>query len=200
MTRLMTARAKLKNRLRSAGRKGIATVEMAIIFPLMMIMAFAIVDFGRLIQARIIVANVAREGGSLASRDIQSAWSLIGMLQTGSSPLNMSADGKIYIWKIRAGVSAGSPDPYIDVAASASSGGLSVASTIGAGQTNLGLTPQLYNHLEFDSSAGKQTSDISDVTVVEVFYKYTPLTPIGMFVPGLFMDNGGEVILSKAVF
>jgi len=189
------------NRHRSPGQRGIATVEFALIFPLMMIMAFAIVDFGRLIQARIIVANLAREGGSLGSRDIQtSPLGLITMLQDGASPLDMANSGKIFVTRISAGTSSASPNPFIDSGYTASSGALSVSSTVGAGQTNLGLTSQLYNHLEFDDTPGKMTSDISNVTVVEVFYKYTPLTPLGKFVPGLFSDNGGEIILSKAIF
>ena len=189
------------NSLRYARQRGIATVELALIFPLMMIMAFAIIDFGRLIQARIIAANLAREGGSLGSRSIQSSpLDLITMLQDGASPLDMINNGKIYITRISAGTSAANPDPYVDFSYTASSGGLSVSSTVGAGQTNLGLTSALYSHLEFDDTPGKMTSDISNVTVVEVFYKYTPLTPLGRFVPGLFTDNGGEIILSKAVF
>ena len=91
------------NRCRYLGQHGIAAVEMALILPLMIIMAFVIIDFGMLIQARLVVTNLAREGGSLASRDIQSAGNLITMLQAGASPLNLSSDGRIYIWKIRAG-------------------------------------------------------------------------------------------------
>lgn len=54
-----------KNRGRSLGQRGIAAVEMALILPLMIIMAFVIIDFGALIEARLIVANLAREGGVL---------------------------------------------------------------------------------------------------------------------------------------
>ncbi|HME43474.1 MAG TPA: TadE family protein, partial [Syntrophorhabdales bacterium] len=168
--------------------------------PLMIIMAFVIIDFGGLIEARLIVANLAREGGSLASRDVLPASNLITMLQDGASPLNLVNNGRIYVWSINAGTSAQSPNPYIDPTASASAGNLNVASTIGTGQANLGLTQQLYNHLEFDNSPGKKTSDINNVTVVEVFYKYTPITPISKFVPQLFTSSGGEIISSKAVF
>ena len=187
------------NRRRYPGEKGIAAVELALILPLLIIMAFVIIDFGRLIQARLVVANLAREGGSLASRDIQSAGNLIAMLQAGASPLNLTADGRIYIWKIRAGTTARNPDPFIDLTVSANGGGLSVASSIGSGKPNLGLSSQLYDHLEFDNSPGKKTADISDVTVVEVFYRCTPITPISKFVPTLF-TGGSEIIASKAVF
>lgn len=185
---------------RRLGQQGIAALEMALILPLMVIMAFVIIDFGRLIQARLVITNLAREGGSLASRDVLPASSLITMLQDGASPLNLATSGRIYVWSINAGTSARSPNPYIDPTASASAGNLNVASTIGTGQGNLGLTQQLYNHLEFDNTPGKQTSDISNVTVVEVFYQYTPITPISRFVPGLLGGAGGTIISSKAVF
>jgi len=187
------------SRSRYLGQRGIAAVELALILPLMIIMAFVIIDFGRLIQARLVVTNLAREGGSLASRDIQSAGNLIAMLQAGASPLNLSSDGRIYIWKIRAGATKKSPNPFIDLTVSASEGGLSVASSIGSGKPNLGLSVPLYDHLEYDDSPGKKTADISEVTIVEVFYKYTPVTPISKFVPGLF-TGGNQIISSKAVF
>ena len=75
---------------------------------------------------------------------------------------------------------------------------LNVASSIGSGKANLGLTPAIFNlYLEYDS--GQKAADISDVTVVEVFYNYTPITPVAKFVPNLFLA-GGTIIASKAVF
>lgn len=186
------------NRRAWNGKTGIATVEMAMVLPLMIIMVFAIIDFGRLIQARIIVTNIAREGGSLASRDALPVPNLVAMLQAGGTPLNMIAGGRIYIWRISAGTSARSPDPWIDPTLSASAGGLNVPSSISSGQANLGLTSQLYRHLEFDPD--NQSSDISNVTVVEVFYKYSAITPISKFVSGVMTDGGGEIVSSKAVF
>jgi Flp pilus assembly protein TadG len=185
------------NHRRYPGEKGIAALELALILPLLIIMAFVIIDFGRLIQARLVVANLAREGGSLASRDIQSAGNLITMLQAGASPLNLTADGRIYIWKIRSGTTAQNPYPFIDLTVSSNGGALSVASSIGTGKPNLGLSSQLYDHLEFDN--GNKTADISEVTVVEVFYRCTPITPISKFVPTLF-TGGSQIIASKAVF
>jgi hypothetical protein len=187
------------NHRRYSGEKGIAALELALILPILIIMAFVIIDFGMLIQARLVVTNLAREGGSLASRDIQSAGNLIAMLQAGASPLNLAGDGRIYIWKIRAGTTAQNPDPFIDLTVSANGGALSVASSIGTGKPNLGLSTQLYDHLEFDNSPGKKTADISEVTVVEVFYRCTPITPISKFVPTLF-TGGSQIIASKAVF
>lgn len=194
-SRYMTV--KLHTRRGHLGESGVSAVEMALILPLILMMLFAIIDFGRFIQARLVLTNVAREGGSLGSRDIQSATDLILMLQNGASPLDLATSGKIYIWKIRAGATQDAPYPAIDLQASKNGGVLSVQSSIGSSVRNLGLSTDLYQHLVFDSSVGKNTADISEATVVEVFYRYTPITPIlSMLNPG-----SNEMILSsKAEF
>ncbi len=61
---------KLHNRRGHLGESGVAALELALILPLVLMMTFATVDLGMLIQARLVLTNVAREGGSLASRDI----------------------------------------------------------------------------------------------------------------------------------
>ncbi len=63
-----------------------AALELALIVPILLVLAFVIIDFGRLIQARLVVANLSREGGSLASRDIDTATGIVTMLQSGGSP------------------------------------------------------------------------------------------------------------------
>ncbi len=56
-------------------------IEFCLILPVLLVLVFAIIDFGRLIHARLIITNVTREGGNLASRDIKSGNDLITMLQ-----------------------------------------------------------------------------------------------------------------------
>ncbi len=195
-----------------AGERGIAALELAIILPVLLLMAFAIIDFGRLFQYRLVLTNLSREGGSIASRELSlpagsySPQNLIAMLKAGSSPLNLNTASqdlyKIYIWKIRAGTSEENPDPYIDNSSdvSASSGSLNVDSSIDNGNTNLGLSEELYNHLVFD--AENDAADISEVTVVEIFYKYNAVTPITQIAQA-FWNNpllNDMILSSKAVF
>jgi len=187
---------------RASDERGIAALELALILPILLVLAFAVIDLGRFIQARLVITNVSREGGSLASRpdmDVMSYYTdLLTMLMSASSGLDLGgADGKIYIWKIRSGTTASNPNPFIDLAVSTNRGGLSVGSSIGTGKPNLGLSVTLYNHLVFKPV--QATADIGEVTVVEVFYKYTPITPILKFVPGL-LTGGREILSSKAVF
>ena len=189
----------MKNLLKSKER-GIATLELAFILPILCIMAFAVIDFGRLIQARLVVTNVSREGGSLASRDIKIGNDLLLMLQSSATPLDLLNLGTIFITKIKAGGTQALPNPTID--AQFNSGGLGVPSVCGTPRSpnsNLGLSPVLYNHLKFDEA--QKTSDISDITVVEVYYKYRPITPLPKFIEKILLTNGDGIIIgSKSVF
>jgi Flp pilus assembly protein TadG len=178
---------------------GVAALELAIILPLLCVMIFGIVDIGRLVDARLICTDLSREGANLASRDLNPGTGsqltdILTYLADSSSPLNMTASGKIYITTITAGTSAKSPDPTIT--SQVSIGSLSVASSISSGASDLGLTPAIYGHLVFNTT--NQVADVMGVSVVEVFYDYTPVTPLAQFVPGLLAT--GTIVSSKAVF
>ena len=194
--------AKLYNRRGHRGERGIAALELAIILPVMLIIVFAIVDFGRLFNARLEITNIAREGGSLACRDIKSAANIITYLQKGAS-LDLAKSGKIYVWKINGGQNATAPKPAIYTANSAKAGNLLVDSSVqnskGINASQFGFSNTFYPHLVFNTT--NQMSDITEATVVEVFYRYTPISPISNFIPGLMTgDSGGKIISSKAVF
>jgi Flp pilus assembly protein TadG len=178
--------------------KGVAALELALILPILCVMAFGIIDFGRLIQARLVVANVSREGGSLASREIMVGNTLLDALQASTSPLNLrAADGRIYVTRIKAGASLNSR-PVIE--SQVNSGRLSISSGIRSSLSNFGLSPELYDHLIFKGNP-QNTSDISDLTVVEVFYKYRPITPLPNFIQNILLTDGGGIIIgSKSVF
>jgi Flp pilus assembly protein TadG len=183
--------------------RGIAALEFALILPLLVILAFGIIDFGRLINARLVITNVSREGGNLASRyrdvEIQAqANDLLNLLQISGKPLDLDTYGKIYITKILAGTSTHTQPT---IAAQVGKGNLSVSSKIVGSSSTMGLSQQgLFNHLVFNAS--HQTADISEITVVEVFYKYKPITPLPGLIQNILTTPGydGIVIGSKAVF
>jgi hypothetical protein len=179
--------------------RGAAILEFCLILPILVIIVFAIVDFGRLIQARLIITNVTREGGNLASRDIKSGNDLIAMLRSSARPLEMNQFGRICITNI----DAGTPQRQNPVISARNppvcSGNLNIASGISAGATNLGLTPALYNHLVFNSA--NQSADINGVTVVETFFLFTPITPLPRFIANILLNNGNGIIIgSRSVF
>ncbi|MCX5909256.1 MAG: hypothetical protein NTY64_19310, partial [Deltaproteobacteria bacterium] len=118
-------------------------------------------------------------------------------LQSSGSPLDLKTSGRIYVSQLKAGASAAAPNPVIDSQVNA--GGLVVSSGISAAALNFGLSQELYNHLKFN--ANNKTADISGITVVEVFYKYTPITPLPNFIQNILVsDGGGIIVLGKSVF
>jgi len=187
---------KIKTGIRQYGNSGASAVEFAIILPILVMLVFAAIDFGRLFYARLIIANIAREGGSIASREISlpagtySAANLISLLQSGARPLNMAANGRIYIWKIVAGNEA-SPEPMIDATKSDEDGNLNVASTIDSEKDYMGLNSTVYDQLVYDDSENKKSANISQINVVEVFYEYRPITPVVM---------SAKILSSRAIF
>ena len=180
-------------------RRGIALIEFALILPILVILVLATVDFGRLIQVRLIISNVSREGGSLAARQTTVDTSLTTVLKESGKPLNLiGPDGKIIVTRIKSGTSAAAANPTI--ATQFSRGTLAKNSTIATGNANLGLTANIYNHLLFKSA--NATSDITEVTVVEVYYKYRPITPFPRGFGGnmLLPDTDGMIVWSRAIF
>jgi hypothetical protein len=83
---------------------GIATVEFAIVLPLLILLALPIVDFARAIQVHMILINVSREGASLASSGSvplkDASQTIMGSLAATAPALDMNARGMIYITKI----------------------------------------------------------------------------------------------------
>ena len=133
----------------------------------------------------------------MGSRDIMVGDDLLTVLQSSSSPLNLQTLGRIYISKLKAGTSVAAPNPVID--SQVNSGGLVVSSGIRSDALNLGLSQAIYNHLQFNPN--NKTADISEITVVEVFYKYTPVTPLPNFIQNILLtDGGGLIIKGKSVF
>lgn len=181
-------------------QRGAALVELALLLPILIVMILGIIDFGRLIHARLVMTNVSREGGSLGSRDIRVGSQLVGMLQASAAPFNLGgAEGRIYVTKIRAGESLLDPEPYIQ--SRATGGALDVSSGItgNVGDTPGGLQNPIYGHLQFREAIN--TSDISEVTIVEVYYLYRTITPLPEFIQGLILpDRGGILIGSRATF
>jgi hypothetical protein len=193
---------KATTRPKRGTERGAALLELAFLLPLLVVMVLGVIDLGHLIHARLVMTNVSREGGSLASRDRGGTdANLISMLQSSATPFDLANQGQIYITKIGAGnllSNPAHPNPYI--INRAQGGALSVSSSIVGSPTSLqsGLSQTIINYL----SAAPQTGlpDISGVTVVEVFYHYRPITPLPGFVQNLFPNNGGIIIGSKSVF
>ncbi len=178
--------------------RGVALIEFAFVLPVLLMIGFATIDFGRLIQTRLILTNVSREGASIASRDIVIDPSLSGLLIASSYPLDIAgSDGRFYITRISAGKSK--DDPLPSISTQVVRGMLGAASRYTPDVPYFGLSSTLYDHLVFKTA--NSSADISEVTMVEIFYKYRPITPIPGFIPGILKsDGGGLIVSSRAIF
>jgi Flp pilus assembly protein TadG len=84
-------------------QRGVAAIEMAMLFPLLVAVALPVVDFARNLQAQMILINVSREGANLSSRASLTypMQTIMSSLTATTPPLNMSANGMIYITEIQ---------------------------------------------------------------------------------------------------
>jgi len=177
----------IARKLRS--QKGIATIEFAVIASMMLLMVFVIIDFGSLIQAQAVVTNISREGGNLASRDLKNGPDLLNLLEASSTPLDFESNPtkfKMYLAKVDAGTSSGTPDPTCTVQESGTLQGNGVVSPAASGTCD--LPSNLYDLLSFDDLI--QTSPVSQFTVVKVYYAHRPMTPI----EEMFNAGGNSVV------
>jgi Flp pilus assembly protein TadG len=82
----------MRTRSRGGGDRGAAAVEFALVLPVLLLVIFGIIDFGRLLYAKITLAEAAREGAraaALVSEDAgqqQVAASVTG-LDTAAGPV-----------------------------------------------------------------------------------------------------------------
>jgi hypothetical protein len=183
--------------------RGASLLELALLLPILVVLLFGIIDLGRLIHARLVVTNVSREGGSLACRDLKSGTNIISLLQASATPFNLQGNqGQIYITKIGAAdLSDTPPHPVPWIISKDQGGTLGMISSIGGdvnGNLQSGLSQTMVNHLTL--GAGNAAPHITGVTVVEVFYRYMPITPLPNFIQGMFNSGGGILISSKSVF
>ena len=177
----------IARKLRS--QKGIATIEFAVIASMMLLMVFVIIDFGSLIQAQAVVTNISREGGNLASRDLKNGPDLLNLLEASSTPLDFESNPtmfKMYLAKVDAGTSSGTPDPTCTVQESGTLQGNGVVSPAASGTCD--LPSNLYDLLRFDDLI--QTSPVSQFTVVKVYYAHKPMTPM----EEIFKAGGNSVV------
>lgn len=147
-------------------RRGVAFVELAMVLPFLVLMALGVFDFSRAIHAKNMITNMSREGANLAARsglDSAKAQEIMNSLSYTSQPLNMGANGMMYISVVEGTLQSGSVVPRIQ-AQYPWQGKTTPPSRIGtAGNNAVGLGP-------LSLTNGLSSGEV--VFVVEVFYRY----------------------------
>ncbi|MFN0008970.1 MAG: TadE/TadG family type IV pilus assembly protein [Planctomycetota bacterium] len=142
-------------------RRGIATVELALILPLLFLLVFGVIDFGRLLLVDNEITNVSREAANLAWRGEPFPSTIQAMFDV-SGTSQLENDGFIIMSRIERDQNN---NPVI--VEQRSDGLQPRTSRVGAQGGGAVLpVPQL-------PRAGQQ------LIVAEVFLNYTPVTPLG---------------------
>lgn len=158
-------------------QEGLATLEFAMMATVLLTLAWAVIEFGSLLQAQSVVTNMTREGGSLASRDLKTGPELFLLLERSSSPLEFERHPnqfKMFLARVQAGISPEFPVPTCTVYEHGTLSSPNVMSP--TNHPYCGLTPALYEWLQFNDQA--QASPLPQLTVVSVYYAHRPLTPL----------------------
>jgi hypothetical protein len=176
--------------------RGSVLVEAIIGLPVMLALVFGIIELGHAVDTRLVLAAVSREGASIGSRQQPLQPGIANLIARAAEPVDLtSADALVVVSRIQSGESAEEPDPFI--AAQYTCGGLSV--TTETSQPAFGLTSGIHEHLVFNPTHG--VADMPGLTIVEVWLRYPPITPLPHFLPGIFdRGEGGYLMHSRAVF
>jgi hypothetical protein len=89
-------------RTRNLSSRGTAAVEFLLCLPLLILLAFPVVDLARVFQANMILTNMSREGANLAARTVSAEQAIMESLAATAPPLDMHSNGMIHITKILA--------------------------------------------------------------------------------------------------
>src|SRR5262249_40588997 len=73
-----------------AGDRGATAVEFALLFPLLMLIVFGIIDFGRVLNAQITLTQAAREGARLDALGMPNVVTRTQAAATGLSPVTVT--------------------------------------------------------------------------------------------------------------
>jgi len=151
-------------------RRGQDLVELVLTLPILLIVAFGILEFGALLDLGQSMSGLSREGANIAARGV-SLDSVVEVTAANGASWSLSSRGSVIASRLI--VKRGTPT----VAEQRSIGGLGASSRVGV---NGGIAT---------AYQGGGLVDGQTYYVVEVFLPYHPFTPLRGLVGGLVPDT-----------
>ena len=182
--------------------RGSATVEFAFTSVMFIFLAFGIVEYGMVFSEQHAVTALAREGASLASRNLTTNGNMLAMLTSTEGTLELNGNPQkyaIFLAQINGSLGPGLP-PVCTVTAVGTLTGAGIAAPTPGGQCN--LPNNLWNRLQWQG-APINAVGVNQFTVVQVNYQHTPLTPVGGLsatLGGNAHGNTAHILQSQAIF
>ncbi len=99
---MTNAPARARRRVRASG---LATIEFALVLPILLLLVLGVIDLSRAIQFNNVLVHLTREGANLAARTTEPPDYILRTLMSTATPLTMNTDGMMYITKL-----VGEPD------------------------------------------------------------------------------------------
>jgi Flp pilus assembly protein TadG len=149
----------------AARQSGQALFELALLVPLLCLVMFAIVDYGRVLNDEQIMVNLSRQGSNMASRGATLSSAANSVVQ-GSAPLNLATAGQVTITSVARVANSDTITGQVTVTS-----GTSIPSKIGTGVGNKATVPAVVDDIFVKNSS--QT-----VYITEVYYPFQQITPL----------------------
>lgn len=160
---------------------GLAVVEFAIVLPVLMIILFGVVDFGRTVLVRQVMINLSREAANLASRGTPLDDAMNAIIQS-AAPLDMNEHGRMILSEVVRDVNGNTTISDQRIAGSLGNG-----SRVGTGVGNPATLPATDTPIPLPGQ---------NMFVAEVYYQSPPITPLG----NLVNITLGEIFYDAAFF